>query len=116
VFVPAYIGFVAELTKTVDNKPLTADQFAYVGDPKDISTWHLPIDKDHIESALKMFGHEKHVPEAAMGARLPQPRSALASTQKTLKPNIAKALSTPSSPLPGLKSSAPVIIRHRAKA
>jgi len=68
VFVPAYIGFVAELTKTVDNKPLTADQFAYVGDPKDISTWHLPIDKDHIESALKMFGHEKHVPEAAMGA------------------------------------------------
>lgn len=59
---------MAELTKTVDGKPLTADQFAYVGDPKDISTWHLPIDKDHIESALKMFGHEKHVPESAMGA------------------------------------------------
>ncbi len=59
---------MAELTKTVDGKPLTADQFAYVGDAKDISTWHLPIDKDHIESALNLFGHEKHVPESAMPA------------------------------------------------
>lgn len=53
---------MADLTKTVDGKPLTASQFAYVGDGKDISTWHLPIDKDHVASALKMFGHEKHVP------------------------------------------------------
>jgi len=57
-----------ELTKTVDGKPLTADQFAYVGDPEDIATWHLPIDKDHVKSALDLFGHEKNVPQAAMGA------------------------------------------------
>jgi len=29
---------MAQLTKTIDGKPLTADQFAYVGDAKDIST------------------------------------------------------------------------------
>jgi HPt (histidine-containing phosphotransfer) domain-containing protein len=56
------------LTKTVDGKPLEADQFAYVGDPAEIESWHLPIDKDHIESALKLFGHEKHVPAAAKAA------------------------------------------------
>jgi hypothetical protein len=56
------------LTKIVDGKPLEKDQFAYVGDEKDISTWHLPIDSDHLESALKMFGHEKHVPEAEKDA------------------------------------------------
>jgi HPt (histidine-containing phosphotransfer) domain-containing protein len=56
------------LTKTVDGKPLPAEKFAYVGDAKDISTWHLPIDDDHIESALKMFGHEKNVPEAKKAA------------------------------------------------
>ncbi len=59
---------VATKTKTVDGKALSAEQFAYVGDPEDISTWHLPIDSDHIASALKMFGHEKNVPQAAMGA------------------------------------------------
>jgi len=60
---------VAELTKTVDGVALTADKFAYVGDPKNIASWHLPIDtKDHVESALKLFGHEKHVPESAMTA------------------------------------------------
>ena len=53
---------VAAQTKTVDGKPLAKEQFAYVGDPQDTSTWHLPIDKDHVGSALKMFGHEKHVP------------------------------------------------------
>jgi hypothetical protein len=53
---------VAALTKTVDGKPLSEDQFAYVGDSKDISTWHLQIDKDHLDSALKMYGHETHVP------------------------------------------------------
>ncbi len=64
---------MADLTKTVDGKPLTANQFAYVGDAKDISTWHLPIDKDHIASALKMFGHERHVPppqKAAVARRI----------------------------------------------
>ena len=50
------------LTKTVDGNALGPEQFAYVGDQSDISTWHLPIDKDHIGSALKMFGHETHVP------------------------------------------------------
>lgn len=60
--------FVAELTKIVDGKAMSASQFAYVGDAKDISTWHLPIDKDHIESALKLFGHEKNVPESAKAA------------------------------------------------
>lgn len=56
---------MAELTKTVDGKALPADKFAYVGDPKDISTWHLPIDSDHVQAALDLFGHEKHVPAAA---------------------------------------------------
>jgi len=59
---------MAALTKTVDGKPLPAEKFAYVGDDQDISTWHLPIDADHIDSAVKMFGHEKHVPEAAKAA------------------------------------------------
>jgi hypothetical protein len=56
---------MAALTKTIDGKPMEADQFAYVGDKADISTWHLPIDADHIDSAVKMFGHETHVPESA---------------------------------------------------
>jgi hypothetical protein len=56
---------MAALTKTVDGKPLSAEKFAYVGDAQDISTWHLPIDDDHIDSAVKMFGHETHVPESA---------------------------------------------------
>ena len=53
---------VTTQTKTVDGKSLPKEKFAYVGDRDDISTWHLPIDSDHIGSALKMFGHEKHVP------------------------------------------------------
>jgi hypothetical protein len=56
------------LTKTVDGKPLPKEKFAYVGDDEDISTWHLPIDDDHVDSAVKMFGHEKHVPEAEKAA------------------------------------------------
>jgi hypothetical protein len=51
---------MAAKTKTVDGKPLPAGKFAMVGDPDDISTWHLPIDDDHIESALDLFGHETH--------------------------------------------------------
>src|SRR5579859_6204508 len=43
-------------TKTVDGKQLTAKSFAYVGDPNDPSTWHLPIhDKGHVEDALSRF-------------------------------------------------------------
>lgn len=59
---------VAAKTKTVDGKALPQDQFAYVGDADDISTWHLPIDSDHVGSALKMFGHETHVPASAKAA------------------------------------------------
>jgi hypothetical protein len=59
---------MAKLTKTVDGVALPAEDFAYVGDEQDISTWHLPIDKKHIESALEMFGHEKNVPTSAMPA------------------------------------------------
>jgi hypothetical protein len=59
---------MASLTKIVDGKPLEADQFAYVGDAQDISTWHLPIDADHIDSAVKMFGHEKNVPDSEKAA------------------------------------------------
>jgi hypothetical protein len=59
---------VADQTKTVDGKALPKEKFAYVGDPQDPSTWHLPIDDDHIGSAVKMFGHEQHVPASAKGA------------------------------------------------
>jgi hypothetical protein len=44
--------------KTVDGSPLTADKFAYVGDPQDPESWHLPLDThQHINSALDMFAH-----------------------------------------------------------
>jgi hypothetical protein len=56
---------MADPTKTVDGKSLPKEKFAYVGDPQDPSSWHLPIDSDHIDSALKMFGHEQHVPPAS---------------------------------------------------
>jgi hypothetical protein len=47
-----------ELTKTVDGAPLTADQFAAVGDPSNIDTWHLPVDTHkHVNSALDMYAH-----------------------------------------------------------
>jgi len=51
---------VASLTKTVDGKALPADKFAMVGDPDDVSTWHLPVDDDHIQSAVDRFGQETH--------------------------------------------------------
>ena len=55
------------LTKTVDGKPLTADQFAYVGDPKNIESWHLPLDThQHVNSALDMFAHTD-LPSSAKG-------------------------------------------------
>lgn len=51
---------MADLTKTVDGKALPREKFAMVLDPNDPSTWHLPIDDDHVGSAVKMFGHETH--------------------------------------------------------
>lgn len=51
---------MADLTKTVDGKALPKEKFAMVLDPADTSKWHLPIDEDHIDAALKMFGHEEH--------------------------------------------------------
>jgi len=56
------IASVANPTKTVDGKALPRTEFAYVGDPEKIATWHLPIDKEHIQAALDLFGHETHVP------------------------------------------------------
>lgn len=53
---------VANLTKTVDGVPLPKEKFAYVGDPEKIETWHLPIDAKHLQAAVDLFGHEKHVP------------------------------------------------------
>jgi len=54
-------------TKTVDGAALTADQFAYVGDPTDIETWHLPLDTHkHVNSALDMFAHTD-LPSSAKG-------------------------------------------------
>jgi hypothetical protein len=47
---------VAEKTKSVGGKDLPASDFAYVGDPQDPSTWHLPIpDEAHVRDALARF-------------------------------------------------------------
>jgi hypothetical protein len=47
---------VADKTKTVSGKELTASDFAYVGDANDPSTWSLPVhDKSHIQDALARF-------------------------------------------------------------
>jgi hypothetical protein len=52
------IAAMAGKIKTVDGAPLTADKFAYVGDPQDPETWHLPLDTHgHVNSALDMFAH-----------------------------------------------------------
>lgn len=56
---------MADLKKTVDGKALSADQFAYVGDPNDISTWHLPImDGAHARDAMSRFD-QADMPDAA---------------------------------------------------
>jgi hypothetical protein len=47
---------MADKTKTVSGKELSASDFAYVGDPNDTSTWSLPVhDKDHVQNALVRF-------------------------------------------------------------
>ncbi len=52
-------------TKTVSGKVLHASDFAYVGDPKDISTWKYPIyDEAHAKNALARWGQHKGIPKA----------------------------------------------------
>lgn len=42
---------------SVSGEPVARDKFAYVGDPKDKSTWKLPIhDESHVRNALARFG------------------------------------------------------------
>lgn len=53
-----------EKTKSVDGEEHPASDFAYVGDPEDISTWHLPIfDAAHVRNALARFGQTEGIPE-----------------------------------------------------
>ena len=56
-------------TKRVAGEDLTAECFAYVGDPEDISTWKLPIKfsteaktKRHIRNALARFEQTQGIP------------------------------------------------------
>jgi len=50
-------------TKKVAGKDLTADSFAYVGDPDKTATWKLPIhDEGHARNALARFGQTKGIP------------------------------------------------------
>lgn len=49
-------------TKTVGGKKLTADKFAFVGDPEKTATWKLPIhDADHVRNALARFDQTKGI-------------------------------------------------------
>jgi hypothetical protein len=60
-----------EPKKTVDGSELTADCFAYVGDPQKTDTWKLPIlfpgdddkTKAHIRNALARFGQTEGIPD-----------------------------------------------------
>ena len=57
------------LTKTVDGKALPASAFALVGDPKDTSTWKLPVhDKAHADNAAARLNQTKDIPEAKKAA------------------------------------------------
>jgi hypothetical protein len=50
-------------TKWVDGKDLTADNFAFVGDPDKTETWKYPVhDKDHAQNALARWGQHKGIP------------------------------------------------------
>lgn len=52
-------------TKTVSGKELPAGDFAYVGDPEDISTWHLPIDEaGRVKDAMARFDQTDGIPAA----------------------------------------------------
>lgn len=51
-------------TKVVNGDRLTSADFAYVGDPQDISTWHLPIaSKAQIEQSLRASSTCSAVPK-----------------------------------------------------
>lgn len=53
----------AKKTKKVDGEELTADKFAFVGDPEDTSTWKLPIhDANHAKNALARFNQTEGIP------------------------------------------------------
>lgn len=59
----------SEKTKRVDGEDLTADCFAYVGDPDLVSTWKFPIKfsdeektKTHIRNAIARSAEEKDIP------------------------------------------------------
>lgn len=62
----------AKRTKRVDGVDLTADCFAYVGDPERTETWKLPIKfpgdeektKSHIRNALARFSQTQGIPES----------------------------------------------------
>jgi len=50
-------------TKSVGGKELPASAFAYVGDPEDTSTWHLPIhDEAHAQDAMSRFNQTEGIP------------------------------------------------------
>jgi hypothetical protein len=51
-------------TKLVNNEMLCSADFAYVGDPTDISTWHLPIaSKSFIKSSLELMAACTAIPK-----------------------------------------------------
>ena len=50
-------------TKTVAGKQLTQGAFAFVGDPKDTSTWKLPVhDKSHADNAAARLNQTNDIP------------------------------------------------------
>lgn len=64
-------------TKRVAGEDLSADAFAYVGDPEKTETWKLPIKfssesktKRHIRNALARFSSTKDIPDAERPAAL----------------------------------------------
>jgi len=51
-------------TKAVDGQEHPAADFAFVGDPEDIETWHLPIfDEAHVRDALARFNQTSDLGE-----------------------------------------------------
>ena len=65
--------YVNRKMKTVDGFHLTAEAFAYVGDPHNPSTWKLPIifrgdvkrTVNHIKNAISRFDEVKGIPATA---------------------------------------------------
>jgi uncharacterized protein len=59
------------LTKKVDGKNLPASKFASVGDPKDTSTWKLPIhDKAHADNAAARLNQTEGIDKEAAKAKI----------------------------------------------